>query len=111
MIQKGSATVAFVSTIDNRSVSPVDDEARWNAILPIGGPGPAITPREQGERLFALLGRPPKLRSVPVSMLDAVIGALAVGETRVTGLLEGEDVLATAAATWIASRPDTGGTR
>lgn len=27
-----------------------------------------------------------------------MLGALAVGETRVTGLLEGEDVLATAAA-------------
>jgi divinyl chlorophyllide a 8-vinyl-reductase len=30
---------------------------RRNRVLPIGGPGPAITPREQGERLFALLGR------------------------------------------------------
>ena len=53
----------------------LDDPARWNAVLPIGGPGPAITPREQGERLFALMGRPPKLRRVPIGLLDAVIGA------------------------------------
>ncbi len=53
------------------------DPARWNRILPIGGPGPAITPREQGERLFALLDRPPRFRSVPVRMLDVVIAGLA----------------------------------
>ena len=56
----------------------LDDEACWDRILPIGGPGPAITPREQGERLFALLGRPPKLRSIPVGVLDGIVGALAV---------------------------------
>ncbi|MEO1329410.1 MAG: NAD(P)H-binding protein [Pseudomonadota bacterium] len=54
----------------------VEDERLWDRILPIGGPGPAITPREQGERLFALLGREPRFRSVPVAFLDAIIGAL-----------------------------------
>ena len=33
-----------------------------------------------------------------ISHRSLMLGALAVGETRVTGLLEGEDVLATAAA-------------
>lgn len=47
-----------------------------NRVLPIGGPGPAITPLQQGEHLFALLGRPPRFRHVPVAMLDAIIGAL-----------------------------------
>ena len=56
----------------------LDDEARWNRILPIGGPGEAVTPREQGERLFALLGRPPRLRSVPVGLLDVIVGVLSV---------------------------------
>jgi divinyl chlorophyllide a 8-vinyl-reductase len=51
-------------------------EDRWNRTLPIGGPGEAITPREQGEALFALLGRPPKFQSVPVAMLDVIIGGL-----------------------------------
>ena len=56
----------------------LEDQVRWNRILPIGGPGPAITPREQGERLFALLGQPPRFRSVPVGLLDAIVTALAL---------------------------------
>ena len=52
------------------------DEARWNRVLPIGGPGDAITPLQQGEQLFRLLGRPPRYRHVPVAFLDAVIGVL-----------------------------------
>ncbi len=55
----------------------LDDPARHNRILPIGGPGEAITPRQQGERLFALLGRPPKFKQVPVALLDAIVAALA----------------------------------
>ncbi len=54
----------------------LDDPGRYNRVLPIGGPGAAITPREQGEHLFSLLGRPPKFRHVPVGVLDAVIGVL-----------------------------------
>lgn len=54
----------------------LEDEACWNGILPIGGPGEAITPRQQGEALFALLGRPPKFRSVPVALLDVIIAGL-----------------------------------
>jgi len=57
-------------------VGCLSDPARQNRILPIGGPGPAITPREQGEALFALTGRAPRFRQVPVAMLDAVIAAL-----------------------------------
>ena len=52
------------------------EETRWNKILPIGGPGDAITPRRQGEMLFELLDRPPRLRSAPVGLLDAVAGGL-----------------------------------
>jgi divinyl chlorophyllide a 8-vinyl-reductase len=54
----------------------LDDANRHNRVLPIGGPGPAITPRQQGEHLFALLGRPPRFRTVPVAVLDALIGVL-----------------------------------
>ncbi len=54
----------------------LEDEGRWNRILPIGGPGEAITPRQQGEALFAMLGRPPRLQSAPVALLDIVIGGL-----------------------------------
>ncbi len=64
------------------------DEDRWNRILPIGGPGKAITPREQGEALFALLGRPPKFRSAPVALLDVISGALGTLGRVVPGLAE-----------------------
>lgn len=53
--------------------------ARQGRVLPIGGPGPAVTPRQQGEWLFELFGRPPRFRQVPVALLDGIVGALAVG--------------------------------
>ena len=56
----------------------LEDKARWNRILPVGGPGAAITPREQGELLFALLGRAPRFRSVPVRLLDVIVGVLSL---------------------------------
>ena len=45
-------------------------------IFPIGGPGPAITPREQGTLLFELLGARPRFRSVPVGAFDAAAAVL-----------------------------------
>jgi divinyl chlorophyllide a 8-vinyl-reductase len=54
----------------------LDDPARHNRVLPIGGPGDAITPRQQGEALFALLGRPPRFKQVPLGLLDGVAGVL-----------------------------------
>ncbi len=54
----------------------LEDERLWNRVLPIGGPGPAITPRQQGEFLHSLLGHPPRFRHVPVAMLDGIIGVL-----------------------------------
>jgi divinyl chlorophyllide a 8-vinyl-reductase len=56
----------------------LDDGRRWNKVLPIGGPGNAITPRAQGEFLFSLLKTPPRFKHVPVALLDAIIGGLSV---------------------------------
>lgn len=59
----------------------LDDMSCHNRILPIGGPGMAVTPRQQGEHLFRLLGREPRFRHVPVALLDAlVLGLGAIGE-------------------------------
>ncbi len=55
----------------------LDDASRHHRVLPIGGPGDAITPRQQGEHLFALLGQPPRFKQVPVALLDAIIAVLA----------------------------------
>lgn len=64
----------------------IEDPALQNRILPIGGPGEAITPKQQGERLFALLGREPKFRHVPVALLDTIIGGLSVVSRIAPGL-------------------------
>lgn len=40
-----------------------------NRIFPVGGPGPALTPRRQGELLHAALGKTPVFRSVPPGLL------------------------------------------
>jgi divinyl chlorophyllide a 8-vinyl-reductase len=57
-------------------VSCLADADKWNRILPIGGPGPAITPRDQGDRLFEMLGKAPRFKQVPVAMMDAICGTL-----------------------------------
>jgi divinyl chlorophyllide a 8-vinyl-reductase len=54
----------------------LDDQSRHDQVLPIGGPGDAITPKQQGERLFLLLGREPRFRHVPVALLDAIVWGL-----------------------------------
>jgi divinyl chlorophyllide a 8-vinyl-reductase len=59
-------------------VGCLDDESRHNQILPIGGPGPAITPLAQGEHLFALLGMQPRFKRVPVGLMDAIVGVLSM---------------------------------
>ena len=57
----------------------LDDPKKQNAILPIGGPGAAITPAEQGAMIFEACGVAPRYRRAPVFLLDtaiAVLGAL-----------------------------------
>jgi len=49
-----------------------------NAILPIGGPGPAITPLDQAAVLFELLEHTPKISHVPVGMMNAIIAVLSI---------------------------------
>jgi divinyl chlorophyllide a 8-vinyl-reductase len=47
-----------------------------NQVLPIGGPGKALTPAEQGEMLFRIVGRDPKFIKVPIQLMDGIIGFL-----------------------------------
>ena len=54
------------------------ENSRRNRILPIGGPGDAITPLEQAEYLFGLLKLKPRIASVPVALLDAIVVILSV---------------------------------
>lgn len=50
-------------------VGCIDDPAYRDTTAAVGGPGPAMTPREQGEMLFELLGKRPRFRSVPPALL------------------------------------------
>jgi len=54
------------------------DPEKANRILPIGGPGPALTARQQGEALFEAAGMAPRFRRVPVAVMDAIILLAAV---------------------------------
>ncbi|KAF8394521.1 hypothetical protein HHK36_020731 [Tetracentron sinense] len=54
----------------------VISEDKINQVLPIGGPGKALTPSEQGEILFRLVGREPKFLKVPIGIMDFAIGVL-----------------------------------
>lgn len=47
-----------------------------NQVLPVGGPGEALTPLEQSEVLFDLFDLEPKYIKVPIGVMDVAIGAL-----------------------------------
>ncbi|MDX1569243.1 MAG: NAD(P)H-binding protein [Xanthomonadales bacterium] len=73
----GDGTLTACKPIGERDLARfladcLDDVGKHDAIMPIGGPGPAITPRAQGELLFELTDRPPKFRRVPPALLQAV---------------------------------------
>lgn len=52
------------------------DPGALRRILPVGGPGPAITPMEQSAMLADLLGRKVRVRRVPVALMDSIIAVL-----------------------------------
>ncbi len=57
----------------------MDDPVRRNAILPIGGPGPAISLREQGTLIFDLLGKEPRFKSVSPALFTRAEKVLSLG--------------------------------
>lgn len=52
------------------------DATKRNCILPIGGPGPAITPLDQAAMLERLTGQPVRIKRVPVALMHAIVGLL-----------------------------------
>lgn len=52
------------------------EDDKINKLLPIGGPGKALTPLEQGEMIFRLMGKEPKFLKVPLGIMDFAIGVL-----------------------------------
>jgi divinyl chlorophyllide a 8-vinyl-reductase len=89
----GDGTLTACKPIGDRDLATyladcLDGEDRWNRILPIGGPGPAITPRDQGEFLFSLLRREPRFQRVPVALFDVIVGILRAGGVLVPSLAD-----------------------
>ncbi|MEL7219084.1 MAG: NAD(P)H-binding protein, partial [Pseudomonadota bacterium] len=60
-------------------VDCVGDDKQRNQVLPIGGPGPAISPKQQGAMLFELTGKEPRYRSVSPSLFMAASRVLSLG--------------------------------
>ena len=54
----------------------ISDLEKRNQVLPIGGPGQAMSAREQGEMLFRALGRQQRMLSVPIVLMDGPIALL-----------------------------------
>jgi len=54
----------------------LNDTTRHQRILPIGGPGEAMTPQQQGDALFTMLGQAPRFKQVPVALLDVIVAVL-----------------------------------
>ncbi len=52
------------------------DPDKHNRVLAVGGPGPALTPRQQAELLFGLLDRQPRFRKVPLALFGCIITPL-----------------------------------
>ncbi len=59
--------------------SAIDNPAMAGKILPIGGPGPAISLKEAGELLFQAAGKPPKFKSVSPAIFTVAARLLALG--------------------------------
>lgn len=59
--------------------SCIDNPGMLGKVLPIGGPGPAISLREQGDLLFALTGQEPRFRSVSPAMFTPAERVLSLG--------------------------------
>lgn len=58
-------------------VACLDDPGRQGRILPVGGPGPALTPLEQGRLIAAAAGVEFRMRSVPLRIFDLAEGVCA----------------------------------
>jgi divinyl chlorophyllide a 8-vinyl-reductase len=56
----------------------IEDPTRHDRVLPIGGPGPALTPLDQVALLSQLIGRELHEKPVPERLLDAIAGTLAL---------------------------------
>ena len=77
----GDGQLASCKPISERDLAKymaecVRDPALENKVLPIGGPGEAMSALEQGTMLFEILDMEPKFVKVPIEVMDGVIKVL-----------------------------------
>ena len=75
----GDGTLAACKPISERDLAAyiadcVADPALANRVLPIGGPGGALTAKDQADMLFRLAGQKTWYFPVPVALMDGLIG-------------------------------------
>ena len=54
-------------------VNCIESEESWNKSLPVGGPGPAVTPLDQAKMLFEIFDKPKKIKYVSPRFFDFAI--------------------------------------
>ena len=79
----GSGTLTACKPISDRDlasflVNSLTNPSARCAVLPIGGPGPALTPMDQAAILERVLGRPVRVKRVPPGLLRLVARGLDV---------------------------------
>ena len=77
----GDGQLASCKPISERDLAKymaecIRDASLENKVLPIGGPGKALSALEQGTMLFELLEMEPKFVKVPIEIMDTVIKVL-----------------------------------
>ncbi|KAI3428321.1 hypothetical protein D9Q98_006701 [Chlorella vulgaris] len=92
----GDGTLAACKPISEEDLARfiadcVAEEDKVNQVLPIGGPGQALTAKDQAEMLFDILGKPPKYFPVPVALMDGIIGLLDLLAKVFPGLKDGAE--------------------
>ncbi|KAL4527498.1 hypothetical protein Ndes2526A_g08719 [Nannochloris sp. 'desiccata'] len=75
----GDGRLAACKPISERDLASyiadcVTKEELKNKVLPIGGPGPALTARDQADMLFRLTGKKTNYFPVPLALMDGIIG-------------------------------------
>lgn len=87
----GDGTATACKPISERDLARfmadcLEDPEKQNAVLPIGGPGPAWTPKAQGELLFSLTGKPPRYQRIPLWLFSTIVKVLGLAARIVPSL-------------------------
>lgn len=57
-------------------VNSIVERPMHNQVLDVGGPDAGLTPKQQAEILFDVVGKEPNFIKVPIGLFDAIIGAI-----------------------------------